>query len=291
MSDERSGPSAAIEGYGVRLDEIDFEGPLDLLLYLIKKNEVDVTDIPIALVTEQFLVFLERITAENLEAAGDFLLMAATLMRIKARMLLPPPEAPEDEELEDPRRELVDRLLEYQRYKEVAGLLREREEAAARLFARGLSLPQELRGAAGTAAPTEEPPVTLVDLLRAFGRVLAARTAEPVHRVEAIRVTLEDRVRHVRRALAERERLAFGELFPLEAPRIELVVTFVALLEMVRNREVRLRQEENFDEIVVLAGELLLPEDAPAQPRDPSVWDGDPPGGDVDGEEDAWPES
>jgi segregation and condensation protein A len=243
-----SGPT-----YDVRLAELNFEGPLDLLLFLIKKNEIEVTDIPIALVAEQFLAYVERITAENLDPAGDFLLMAATLLRIKAQMLLPAPLEQDGEELEDPRSDLVNRLLEYQQYKEVADRLREHEAHARLLFPRGA---REMVEALETTS--DEPPerrVTLNDLLRAFARVLDAREAEPVHHVDVVRVTLEERVRHVRSVLAERGWAFFHELFPAEASRIEVVVTLIALLEMVRNLEVRLRQGGNFDDIQVLPRE------------------------------------
>lgn len=238
--------------YGVRLEDVNFEGPLDLLLFLIKKNEIEITDIPIALVTEQFLTYLERITAEKLEAAGEFLLMAATLLRIKARMLLPAPEGLEDEELEDPRTELVAQILEYQQVREVAGHLRTQEQRALELYPRGAREPLE------PAPAAEEPPerrVTLKDLLRAFADVLAAHAAQAVHHVDEPRVTLEERVLDVRRAIAASGRVRFSELFPAGASRIELVMTLIALLEMVRAGEVRLRQDAAFGEILVLAGE------------------------------------
>jgi segregation and condensation protein A len=238
------------EGYGVRLDEVNFEGPLDLLLFLIQKHEIDVSDIPMAVVTEQFLAYLERITAANLEAAGDFLLMAATLLRIKSQMLLPSPEGPDTEDLEDPRRELVSRILEYQQYKEIAQDLREREAQALLLHPRGLRPPPE-GGEAPGPAPEEERTVSLKDLLRAFAAVLAARPTEAAHHVDVVRVTLEEKVHHIRRVLAQRGEVLFDELFASDAPRIELVVTLIALLEMVRNREVRLEQGANFGEILI----------------------------------------
>lgn len=252
--------------YGVRLEEIDFEGPLDLLLFLIQKNEIDITDIPIALVTEQFLSYLERLTADQLEDAGDFLLMAATLMRIKARMLLPAPEGLEDEELEDPRRELVSRILEYQQYKEVARHLREQEQRALLLHSRGLWSPgSEAAAVAPESALPAERRVSLADLLRAFGAMLAARPAERAHHVDVVRVTLEEKVHLIRAVLAERGQVRFGELFPPRAPRIELVVTLIALLEMVRNGEVRLRQIGSFEEIDVLQGEPAAQGPDPAE--------------------------
>ncbi|MBA2566169.1 MAG: segregation/condensation protein A [Gemmatimonadetes bacterium] len=245
---------AAAEGYGVRIDDVNFEGPLDLLLYLIRKNEIDIGDIPIARITEQFLACLDRISAADLEAAGDFLLMAATLMRIKAQMLLPRPDGLDEGDLEDPRRELVARILEYQQFKEIAERLRDCERDARRLHPRGG--PSPLRDAPPESAePLPERRVSLKDLLRAFAAVLAARPERAVHHVEAVRITLEERLQHVRRVLAVRGSLPFGELFPPQASRLELVVTLIALLEMVRAREVRLRQEEAFGEIMVSSRE------------------------------------
>ncbi len=239
--------------YSVRLEDLNFEGPLDLLLFLIKKNEIEIIDIPIALVTEQFLSYLERITAANLEGAGDFLLMAATLMRIKSQMLLPPPEG-EEEELEDPRRELMDRLLEYQRFKEIAQHLREQEAYARTLYPRGERAPEELAGPAPGGEPLRADSgrrVSLKDLLRAFATALATRRDEPVHHIEAVRVTLEEKVHEIRRRLAQHGRVRFAELFAPDAPRLELVVTLIALLEMVRNREARLCQTTSFGEIEI----------------------------------------
>lgn len=249
--DAESAPTGAGATCGVRLEEVDFEGPLELLLHLIRKNEIDVYDIPVALVTEQFLAYLDRMTAEKLEAAGDFLLMAATLMRIKARMLLPSPAEADEDDLEDPRRELVARLLEYQQFKEIAAQLREHEAEALKSRVRGARLALD---EAGDAIRPRELEVSLNDLLRAFAAALAARRVDPVHQVEPVRVTIEEKTRFVREILAARGGVRFGELFPPDAPRIELVVTFIALLEMVRSRELRLRQARPFDEIEVVPG-------------------------------------
>lgn len=263
--------------YAVRLDGVDFEGPLDLLLFLIRKNEIDVHDIPIALVTDQFLAYLETMDPSQLEAAGEFLAMAATLLRIKTRMLLPAPHEPDAEDLEDPRSELVARILEYQQVRERARDLRQREVEAARQHPRGALEPVE-----ATPAPVSEAPerrVTLKDLLRAFAAALAARPSEPVHRVEPIRITLEDRLRHVREVLAERGGALFHELFPADASRLELVVTLVALLEMVRAGEVVLRQDAVFDEIAIHARAIrasgpAAPAAGVDPPEEESPWTG-----------------
>ena len=241
----------------VRVDALDFEGPIDLLVYLVQKNEVDVYDIPIALITEQFLEVLEAMSPERLESAGEFVLMAATLMRIKAQMLLPRAEPGDDEEIEDPRRELVMMILEYQQFREVADQLKDREAAQRELFPRGelmdALLPPELE------EPVDEAPdrrVTLGDLLQAFTAVMEQAARERVHRLDPVGVTIEDKVRFVRARLRESGRASFRDLFVAGEPRSHWIVTFVALLEMAREGELRLRQGDRFGEIHVYAAEL-----------------------------------
>jgi segregation and condensation protein A len=244
----------ARSGHSVKIESLDFEGPLDLLVYLVQKNEVDIWDIPIALITEQFLAYLQGMTAERLEAAGDFLLMAATLLRIKSQMLLPRPEPEDDDEVEDPRRELVLKILEYQQFREVADDLREREAAGRLVYARGLQdRDAELEAAAGRELPEPEERVSLSDLLRAFTRLLEEAQRDRVHRLEPLGVTIEEKVGFVRERLRREGQTSFHELFVPGEPRSHWIVTFVALLEMVREGEVRLRQGEKFGEIRVYA--------------------------------------
>ena len=186
-------------GHSVKIESLDFEGPLDLLVYLVQKNEVDIWDIPIALITEQFLAYLQGMTAERLEAAGEFLLMAATLLRIKSQMLLPRPEPEDDEEVEDPRRELVLRILEYQQFREIADQLRDREAAGRLVYPRGLQdRDDELEGEAGPDLPEPEDRVSLSDLLRAFTRMIEEARRDRVHRLEPVGVTIEEKVSFVR---------------------------------------------------------------------------------------------
>lgn len=234
--------------HNVRLESLDFEGPLDLLVYLVQKNEVDIWDIPIALVTEQFLAYVDAMTPERLEGAGEFLLMAATLLRIKSRMLLPRPEL-DEEEIEDPRRELVLKIIEYQQYREIADHLREHESDRRLVFAKGYrEALDEPEG--GPAEPDPERRASLSDLLRAFALLMKQAARERIHRLEPITVTIEEKVAWVRERIRSGG-TTFRELFVPGEPRTHWIVTFVALLEMAREGEIRLRQADDFGEIHV----------------------------------------
>ncbi len=251
---ERAAPlPAAPEGGGgagsavtVKLER--FEGPLDLLLHLIKRDEVDIYDIPIAHITQQYLAYLDLMRSLDLEVAGEFLVMAATLMRIKARMLLPLP-APEEEEAEDPREELVQRLLEYRQFKEAAGALQEREADRRLRFERGL-VPGEDEG-----GPLPLAPATLFDLLDALNRVLARLPERSVYEVQGESFTLEDQMALIQRRLAEEHPLRFSRLLESCRVRMEAVVTFMALLELIRLGEVAILQSELFGEITLRVAE------------------------------------
>lgn len=246
-------------GYGVRLEM--FEGPLDLLLFLIRKNEIDIYDIPIAEITRQFLEYVEIIKDLDLEQAGDFVLMAATLMKVKSRMLLPSDEE-EDEAFEDPREELVRRLLEYQRFKEVASWLEEEEEAHRDVFYRGAAVDWS----SVDEAPDDGPERTagLFDLLAAFKQALAAAPKVDFHEVSPLEVTAEERAAVISALLAERGRVSFFEMVS-GLPRIVLVVTFVALLELVKSGKALARQSDPQGEIWIYArAPESPPGDAPA---------------------------
>jgi len=248
----------AQSGHSVRIETLDFEGPLDLLVYLVQKNEVDIWDIPIALITEQFLAYLQGMTRERLEGAGEFLLMAATLLRIKSQLLLPRPEVADDEEIEDPRRELVLKILEYQQFREIADQLRDREAAGRLVYPRG---DQEWIDELETAvtAPEPENRVTLSDLLRAFTLLMEEARRDRVHRLEPVTVTIEEKTDLVRERLRRDGQTNFRDLFVPGEPRAHWIVTFVALLEMVREGEIRLRQGETFGEIHVYpAGDAMV---------------------------------
>ncbi|MBN1464803.1 segregation/condensation protein A [candidate division KSB1 bacterium] len=231
--------------YKVKLEA--FEGPLDLLLFLIKKSEIDIYDIPISVITQQYLEYIEIIQLLDLEAASDFILMAATLMRIKAQMLLPKPEVEEMDEIEDPRQELVYRLLEYKRFKEVALDLAEKEKEARLTFPRGSYTFEQ------TIAPdfSEISDVTLFDLVAAFRQIVGAKSAAPVHRIHEINVSLEEQMQLVMNTLREKRQVAFSSLFKKEDDKLVLIVTLIAILELVKQKAIKASQSAVFGEILI----------------------------------------
>jgi len=228
------------EGDDYRVDLHFFEGPLDLLLHLIRKHEVDIYDIPIATITREYLSYLELLHTLNLEVAGSFLEMAATLAWIKSRMLLPAPPVEEGEEEGDPRAALVEQLLEYQTCKDAAEFLRQRAEAQARIFYPGMAVAQV------EARNHELREVTLVDLLDAFQVVLKELKGRAVRQIQVEPVTIEEQIQVVLARLADHETLLFHDLFRGQATRTEWVVTFLALLELIRLQAVGFRQEVAF---------------------------------------------
>ncbi len=228
-----------------------FEGPLDLLLHLIKRSEVEITDIPIATITEQYLAYIEMMRDLNLDLAGEFLVMAATLTLIKSRMLLPEEPADPEEEEGDPRADLVRQLLEYQRYREAAVTLAERPRLDQDVFAREPSWDGE-EALAAEPAPLK---VTVWELLEAFRRVLERARPARVHEVVLEQVSLRERVGFVLSRLRVARRLDFEALFPDDASRLEFIVTFLAILELVRLRAVQAHQLEGFGPIVLMLNE------------------------------------
>lgn len=234
-------PDDQAQPYQVKLER--FEGPLDLLLFLIKQEKINIYDIPIARITEQYLTYLDQIALTDLESAGDFLLMAATLMRIKARMLLP--STSEGDELEeDPRRELVDRLLEYQKFKEAASTLKGMAKERGLLFSRGMRemLP-------GTDEPPELEPATFYDLMRAFNHVLKRASYREALQVEREEHSIEDKRTEILERLSESGRVLFEDLFGGDVTRLSVVVMFIALLDLIRTRDVEIGQTRRFGEI------------------------------------------
>jgi segregation and condensation protein A len=233
----------------VRLET--FEGPLDLLLYLIKKNEIDIYDIPISVITQQYLEYLEIMKNLNLDVAGEFLLMAATLLHIKSKMLLPPTgEEEEEKEEEDPRAELVRRLLEYQRFKEAAqqlvkGPLLDREVFVRSFFGDALAEKEAEEDVSGE--------VTLFDLLEVMKKVLEGLPAEDFQEISMEHLNIKDKILHIMERLWETESLAFTELYTASTSRGEIVVTFLALLELLRLRMIRVYQGETFGTIRIFS--------------------------------------
>ncbi|MHB9038420.1 MAG: segregation and condensation protein A [Armatimonadota bacterium] len=228
-----------------------FEGPLDLLLHLIREHEIDIYDIPIAKVCEQYLAYLSLMESLDLEVAGEWLVMAATLLEIKSRMLLPEdPKAEvesEDEKI-DPRLELVERLIEYEKFKGAAEIFKEREEQRARVFVRGAAeLAFELK-------PTFDlENITAIDLLAVLQNILADVGEEEVTSIQRRKVTVRMRMREIHRKVTEAAGpITFEELFDDAVNRIEVVITFLALLELLKSRTVKVRQKKAFSPIEII---------------------------------------
>lgn len=232
--------------YRVKLDI--FEGPFDLLLFLIRKNEVDIYDIPIAKITEQFLEYIEAMRILDLNVAGDFIEMVAILMHIKARMLLPKLTIDGEEEADDPRTELVERLLEYKRFKEVSYELKEKEEVRRKYFPRRdfNFIKLEVK-----EPSTEEylEKVTLFDLIIAFKRALDNMPKVTYHQVQRIDVTVEQQTEFLLNELKSKKMILFQDLMKQFKQKIVLIVTFIALLELVRKGQIEVRQSDVFDDI------------------------------------------
>ncbi len=243
--------------YKVQLEV--FEGPLDLLLYLVKKDEVDIYDISIERITTQYLAYLETFAVLQIEVAGEFLVMAANLLYIKSRTLLPKDQQMADEEAEedDPRWELIRQLIEYRKFKEAANHLRDQEDLQSALFPRAVSLDP-------AHAPVIDEnmligDVGIFDLINAFQRALKRLPAEekPGEIHEEV-FTVTDRINHLIRMVDRGVSMKFDELFNEASTRSELVVTFLAILELIRMKQFRVRQEEQFGEIWL---ERTLPSD------------------------------
>ncbi len=236
----------------LRFKLASFEGPLDLLLHLIKRDEIDIYDIPIARITRQYLDMIQAMQLLDLEVAGDFLVMAASLMRIKARLLLPPSPLETPEEGGDPRAELVQRLLEYRKFKEVSLTLREQEERRARSRSKGF-LPR-----VESSEPLPLKPISLFQLIDAMREALSRRGGEAVHEVVLPPVTMEEKMVEIRTALGQGwGQVRFIEVVERCHTRIEIIATFMALLELIRLGEVSARQYEEFGEIWLFARERL----------------------------------
>ena len=222
-----------------------FEGPLDLLLHLIEKNKIDIYDIPIVEITAQYLAYVRQMEREDLNIVSDFLVMAATLLDIKAKMLLPKEVNEEGEEI-DPRAELVSRLLEYKRYKLLAEELAEREEGALMHFYKASTLPPEVA--------KYQPPVDLDELLD--GMTLAKlKRREPV--------SLETKIGSVLAYARKKRRFSFRQLLERQSDKLEIVVTFLAVLELMKIGKIHLTQEETFGDMDI---EALEPEGMDEEP-------------------------
>jgi segregation and condensation protein A len=249
VSDQPESIDAGANAYTVSLPA--FEGPLDLLLHLCQKHELNILDIPISFVTAKYLEYLNLMTLMQLDVAAEYLVMAATLAHIKSKMLLPaPPPGQEDEALvdeEDPREALIRRLLEYQKYKQAGQDLLARGIAGNDVFYRGAPVTEIV--STGQPAPLAEIP--LYRLLEAFQSVLSKTKVRIAHDITADRITITDRIHQLVDFLRERKRVEFEQLFEGMSTRADVVITFLALLEMAKLRLTRLFQTDNFSPLWV----------------------------------------
>ncbi len=234
--------------YKLKLDM--FEGPLDLLLYLIKKDQIDIYDIPISQVTEQYMEYIEMMKLLNLDVVGDFLVMAATLMQIKSKMLLPPDPTQEEQEEEDPRDELVRRLLEYKKFKEIAEELQGKEASRQDLFRRVTDIERlkELKEDAKEVYVE----ASLFDLISAFTKALRKVQEKAVYSIKQEEFTVEMKIHAILHLLLDQEAVSLNNLFGQCRDKMEIVVTFMAILELIRIKEIVVMQKRMFDEIEIL---------------------------------------
>ena len=227
----------------------DFEGPLDLLLHLIKESKMDIMDIQIEEITKQYVDYLNKQEAMNLEIASEYLVLASELIEIKSRLLLPR-EKLEDEEEEDPREDLVNRLLEYQAYKDITKLLQEKEEKRSEIFTK---TPENVEQYLDEVHEIKSD-VTLDDLVEAFKRYLERKKENvPLKtKVTLKEISIVSRRHDIKKILKVKKKVSFFELFPIVTKEY-IVATFLAVLEMAKNKEIRLIQEESFSDITVEA--------------------------------------
>jgi segregation and condensation protein A len=227
-----------------------FEGPLDLLLYLVKKEEVDIYEVNLTRIAKEFIEYIDLMRELDLEVAGDFVVMASTLMLIKSRELLPVDQqvpTEDDEEAEDPRWELIRQLVEYKKFKDAAAQLQAREMEQEQIYPREPNLLK-----LETTAPEPRPEVSLFDLLAAVNHVLdRIRQREGPREIFEDRWTVSEKIELLRRLIGERVRIRFSELFEESTSRSEVVVTFLALLELMRLRWIAAEQATPFDEIQI----------------------------------------
>jgi len=251
--------------YKLKLDV--FEGPLDLLLYLIKKNDIDICDIPIATVTDQYMEYISMMKLLDLEIVGEFLVMAATLMQIKSRMLLPPDPTAVEEEEEDPRDELVRRLQEYQVFKEIAEQLKDKERERQKLYTRKID--EERRKELKEESTEVYFEANLFDLINAFTKALRKFKEEPIYEVEKEEFTVEKKIHDILHRLLKEPVVLLWDLFGHARNRDEVVITFMAILELIRLKEIKVMQKRLFDDIEIIRNtENVIPATKPEQPLD-----------------------
>ena len=228
--------------YAIKLDI--FEGPLDLLLYLIKKNEIDIYNIPVALITEQYLQYLKIIKSLNLDLAGEYLVMASTLIHIKSKMLLPVPDEPSAEENEeDPRAELVRQLLEYQTFKEAATALQERPLLERDVFTRSAPIDYNVEKLTEDDELIE---VNVFELIEAFHRLVSRIDKNELLEIDLEKLSLTDIINDVMERLTREKNLTFEELLGERIDRRRIIYTFLAILELVKMKMVKAYQTSAF---------------------------------------------
>jgi segregation and condensation protein A len=235
--------------YKVRLEI--FEGPLDLLLYLVKKDEIEINDISIQRITNQYLTYMEAFKMLNIDLASEFIVMAANLMYIKSRTLLPKLEQPPEEDADegDPRWELIRQLIEYKKFKDAAGFLQTRAYAEANVF------PAQPESAAPAPVPAGLPEVGIFDLIRAFQKVLDKVRAADLREIVDDRWTVSDKIDHLLRVVPHGAPVRFSHLFAEATTRDEIIVTFIAVLELMKLRQLRITQDHLLGEIVIYRNE------------------------------------
>lgn len=238
--------------YKIKLDQ--FEGPLDLLLFFIKRDELNIYDIPISRITKEFLEYVNLIKLLDLEVAGDFILMASTLMHIKVRMLLPREFDEKGEEI-DPRAELVKALLEYKRYKEVTEELAYYESNQRKMSFRGNFSADEK-----VAVPEYDillKNVTVYDLAKAFKHALDNFKEEPVHEVKRLNISIEEQISFILGKIEEAEEINFLNLVNEIKEKIRIIVTFIAILELVKMSKIKIKESANFNDFMIIKGDYI----------------------------------
>ncbi|MBU0468593.1 MAG: segregation/condensation protein A [Candidatus Omnitrophica bacterium] len=237
-----------------------FEGPLDLLLYLIKKSDIDIKNIPISKITEQYMQYINMMKLLDLDIVGDFLVMAATLMQIKSKMLLPPDPSENEEEEEDPRDELVRRLNEYKRFKEIAEALKDKEMMRKNLFARTVDH-QEINKLKDDAKEVYFE-ASLFDLISALSEALKKVPEEVILDIIKENFTVEQKIHDILHLLLDEKSVSLTSLFAKCASKIEMVVSFLAILELIRLKEIKAIQKRVFENIEIMRNtDNMVPED------------------------------
>lgn len=232
--------------YKIKLDH--FEGPLDLLLFFIKRDELNIYDIPISKITKEFLEYVNYIKLMDLEVAGDFILMASTLMHIKVKMLLPREIDERGEEI-DPRADLIKALLEYKKYKEVADELLFFEASQRKISFRGNT----------DADPVESPPeyetllknITIYDLAKAFRNIIQGIKEKPVHEIKKINISIDEQIQYILDRVNEMKEIHFLSLIHGMREKIRIVITFIALLELVKMHKIGIKASSNFNDFIM----------------------------------------